>query len=113
MLLTILLEAFVKIIAPFIPHVAEELWEYLGHNETITYAPWPEFDEALSKEDLMTIAIQVNGKLRADIIITADSVKDDVLSAAKENERIKSYIDGKEMIKEIYVPGRLVNFVVK
>jgi leucyl-tRNA synthetase len=67
----------------------------------------------LSKEDLITIAIQVNGKLRADINIAANSVKEDILSSAKENERIKSYIDGKEIIKEIYVPGRLVNFVIK
>ena len=107
------LEAFVKMLAPFTPHVAEEIWEYLGHKETITYESWPEFDEALSKEDLITIAIQVNGKLRADINMAANSVKDDILSSAKENERIKSYIEGKEIIKEIYVPGRLVNFVIK
>ena len=107
------LEAFVKMLAPFTPHVAEEIWEYLGHKETITYESWPEFDEALSKEDLITIAIQVNGKLRADINMAANSDKEDILSSAKENKRIKLYIEGKEIIKEIYVPGRLVNFVIK
>ncbi len=107
------LEAFVKMLAPFTPHVAEEIWEYLGHNETITYESWPEFDETLSKEDLITIAIQVNGKLRADINMAANSDKEDILSSAKENKRIKLYIEGKEIIKEIYVPGRLVNFVIK
>ncbi|MCH7733286.1 MAG: leucine--tRNA ligase [Candidatus Marinimicrobia bacterium] len=107
------LETFVKLLAPFIPHVSEEIWEYLGHNESITYESWPEFDEALAKEDLITIAIQVNGKLRANIEISADTEKKDVLSIAKDNDRIKAYLDGNEIIKEIYVEGRLVNFVVK
>ncbi|MCH7763922.1 MAG: leucine--tRNA ligase [Candidatus Marinimicrobia bacterium] len=107
------LETFVKLLAPFIPHVSEEIWEYLGHNESITYESWPEFDEALAKEDLITIAIQVNGKLRANIEVSADSEKKDVLYIAKDNNRIKAYLDGNEIIKEIYVEGRLVNFVVK
>ncbi len=106
------LETFVKLVSPFIPHVAEELWEYLGHNKSIAYEPWPEFDKELAKEELITIAIQVNGKLRANIEIPSDSEKCDVLLMAKENNRIKAYLDGNKIIKEIYVPGRLVNFVV-
>jgi len=107
------LEVFVKLLAPFIPHVSEEIWEYLGHNDSITFKSWPEFDESLAKEEKMTIAIQVNGKLRANIDVSPNAEKDDVLSAAKDNDKIKGYLEGKEIIKEIYVNGRLVNFVIK
>jgi len=107
------LETFVKLVSPFIPHIAEELWEIMGHDETITYEPWPEYDETLAKENLISIAVQINGKLRANIEISADAEKEDILLSAKDNDRIKAYLDGKEIIKEIFVPGRLVNFVLK
>ena len=107
------LTTFTKLLAPFIPHTAEELWQRLGYVNSIAYEPWPEFDENLAKENLINFAIQVNGKLRANIEIDANAEKEDVLFQSKENERIKAYLDGKELIKEIYVPGRLINLVVK
>ena len=107
------LTTFTKLLAPFIPHTAEELWQRLGYVNSIAYEPWPEFDENLAKENLINFAIQVNGKLRANIEIDANAEKEDVLFQSKENERIKAYLDGKELIKEIYVPGRLINLVEK
>jgi leucyl-tRNA synthetase len=104
---------FAQIIQPFAPHMAEELWELTGHKDTISYVSWPSFDEALAKDDLITMAVQVNGKTRATIEVAADISKDDFLAAAKSDERIKKYLEGKNIIKEIYVPGKISNFVVK
>ena len=107
------LTIFTQLLAPFIPHTAEELWQLLGNENSITFEPWPEYDEELVKENIISIAIQVNGKLRTNIEIDANTEEGDVLQLAKENDRIDNYIGGKELIKEIYVPGRLINFVVK
>ena len=107
------LTIFTQLLAPFIPHTAEELWQLLGNKNSITFEPWPEYDEELVKENIISIAIQVNGKLRTNIEIDANTEEGDVLQLAKENDRIDNYIGGKELIKEIYVPGRLINFVVK
>ena len=108
-----ILQTFAQLLAPFIPHTAEEIWQRLGNENSITYEQWPDYDEELAKENIISIAIQVNGKLRANIEIDANTEDGDVLQLAKENDRIDNYIGGKELIKEIYVPGRLINFVVK
>ena len=108
-----ILQTFAQLLAPFIPHTAEEIWQRLGNENSITYEQWPDYDEELTKENIISIAIQVNGKLRANIEIDANTEEGDVLQLAKENDRIDNYIAGKELIKEIYVPGRLINFVVK
>ena len=108
-----ILQTFAQLLAPFIPHTAEEIWQRLGNDNSITYEQWPDYDEELAKENIISIAIQVNGKLRANIEINANTEEGDVLQLAKENDRIDNYIGGKELIKEIYVPGRLINFVVK
>ena len=108
-----ILQTFAQLLAPFIPHTAEEIWQRLGNENSITYEQWPDYDEELAKENIISIAIQVNGKLRANIEIDANTEEGDVLQLAKENDRIDNYIGGKELIKEIYVPGRLINFVVK
>jgi len=108
-----ILQTFAQLLAPFIPHTAEEIWQRLGNDNSITYEQWPDYDEELAKENIISIAIQVNGKLRANIEIDANTEEGDVLQLAKENDRIDNYIGGKELIKEIYVPGRLINFVVK
>jgi leucyl-tRNA synthetase len=104
-------EAFVRILAPFAPHMGEELWQRLGHEELLTYAEWPAYDEAKLKVDTITIAVQVMGKVRVQIEIPADASEADAIAAAKENDKIASLIDGKTIRKEIYVPGRLVNIV--
>jgi leucyl-tRNA synthetase len=105
-------EQFVTILAPFAPHVAEELWERLGHVESITYAPWPKFDEAKLARDVMTIAVQVSGKLRASIDVPTDAAEADIVAAAKAQPKVVEFLAGKAIKREIYVKGRLVNLVV-
>ena len=107
------LKTFIQLLGPFIPHTAEEIWNRLDENQTLTYEPWPDYDENLTKEDLINIVLQVNGKLRANIEIESNAEKESVLDQARKNEKIESYLSGGKLIKEIYVPGRLVNFVVK
>lgn len=104
---------FAQLIAPFAPHMAEEIWQITGHEQSISYVDWPVFDPALAKDDLITMAVQVNGKTRATIEVAADISKEDFLSQAKADERIAKYLEGKNLIKEIYVPGKISNFVVK
>lgn len=107
------MESLVLMLAPQAPHIAEELWERLGHSESLTYAPWPTYDEAMTQDNEMEIVVQVLGKKRANIMVSTNASKEDVLTAAKANDNVKAHLSGKEIIKEIYVPGRLVNFVVK
>ena len=107
------LNTFLLLLNPFIPHMSEELNEQMDSFESLSYAQWPNFDENLVKEDLITIAIQVNGKLRGSIQV-ADDIDDKTLkSESSKVDSVKKYLDGKEIIKKIIVPGRLVNFVVK
>jgi leucyl-tRNA synthetase len=104
------LDRFVRILAPFAPHLAEELWEGLGHAETIAFAEWPSYDEAKLARDTITIAVQVNGKLRAQIEVPADAAKDAILAEAKS--AAAKHLEGVALKREVYVPGRLVNLVV-
>jgi leucyl-tRNA synthetase len=102
------------LIAPLAPHFAEEVWQnVLGMDDSVFDATWPEFDAAKTIENTVTIAVQVNGKLRADFDIARDTDKEDVLIAAKELENVAKYLEEGELIKEIYVPNKLVNLVVK
>ncbi|HEY4176354.1 MAG TPA: leucine--tRNA ligase [Kofleriaceae bacterium] len=105
-------EMFVTILAPFAPHLAEEMWQRLGHRESITYAPWPQFDEAKLTKDVMVIAVQVMGKLRGQIEVPLDATEATILAAAKADEKVVSFLEGKPIKREIYVKGRLVNLVV-
>ena len=107
------MESFVLMLAPQAPHIAEELWERLGHTDSLTYAPWPTYDEAMTQDNEMEIVVQVLGKKRANIMVATNATKEDVLAAAKANENVATHLNGKEIVKEIYVPNRLVNFVVK
>ena len=106
---------FVKLLSPFAPHIAEELWSYLGSDQTIAYEKWPEFKEEYLVEDSIAYPIQVNGKVRANIEVSADKAKDKdfVISVAKEQENIQKYLDGSTIVKEIFVPERIINFVIK
>jgi leucyl-tRNA synthetase len=106
------LEAFALLIAPFAPHLGEELWSRLGHLETLAYAPWPAFDPALVVEDRVTVAVQVNGKLRATLELPRGADEAAARSAAFGDERIRRYVDGAEVRKVIYVPDKLLNVVV-
>jgi len=107
-----LLEPFVLLLAPFAPHLCEELWSRLGHGESLAYAPWPEWDPELVVEDTVTVAVQVNGKLRATIDLPRGAGREDAQQAAQADERIRRYLDESEIRKVIVVPDKLVNFVV-
>ena len=106
-------ENFVKILSPFAPHVAEELWERLGHTEGLVYESWPTFDESKLAVSTMTLAVQIGGKTRGSFEIAADASKEEIIEAAKQVEKIPGYLEGKTIHREIYVPGRLVNIVAK
>jgi leucyl-tRNA synthetase len=106
------LEAFVRILSPFAPHIGEELWERLGHSETISRAEWPAFDEAKLALDTIAIAVQVNGKLRGQIEVPVDADKAAILAAAKAEPGVAKHLEGTTIKREVYVPGRLVNLVV-
>lgn len=106
-------EKFVLILSPFAPHLAEELWLRLGHKQTLAYEIWPVFDPELVKLDTVTIAVQVNGKLRETIQVAANTQKDDLITVARSCSKVESFLSGKDIDRTIVVPNRLVNFVVR
>ncbi len=106
-------ERFLTILAPFAPHLTEEIWrETLGHEKSIHLEAWPTFDEKMAKDDQIELVIQINGKVRDTVEVPADIAKDDALKLAKESERVAKWLEGGEIRKEIFVPGKLVNLVV-
>ncbi|MFZ8101667.1 class I tRNA ligase family protein, partial [Staphylococcus arlettae] len=107
------IEGFVKMLAPITPHIGEELWSKLGYNETITYQPWPNFDESLLIDDEVEIVVQVNGKVRAKLNIPKDTSKEQMEALAFDNAQIKAEVEGKDIKKVIAVPQKLVNIVAK
>ncbi|HUQ71784.1 MAG TPA: leucine--tRNA ligase [Planctomycetaceae bacterium] len=107
------LEPFVLLLSPFAPHLAEELWQLLGHADTLAYEPWPTFDPALLVESTMEVPVQVNGKVRGKLTVAKDADQAAVEAAAKANETIAANLAGKTIAKAIYVPGKLLNYVVK
>ena len=106
-------EGIIKALSPITPHICEEIWEKLGHNDTIAFESWPTYDESKCVDDEIEIAVQINGKVREKLVIAADAESDEVLAAAKALEKIAEAIDGMTIVKELYVKGRLVNIVVK
>lgn len=106
------LESIIMSVAPFAPHLSEELWQQLGHSDSIHRDHWPELKEEYLVSEKITIVVQVNGKLRANIEVDADASKEDIVEAAKSSENVQAFISGNEIRKEIYVLGKLVNFVV-
>ena len=107
------LEKFVLLLAPFAPHIAEELWQALGHQESLAYEAWPEFDPALAKEDSIEVPVQINGKVRSKLTVAAEANEEEIKGAALADERIKELVAGKQIVKTIIVPKRLVNIVIK
>jgi len=101
------------IIGPFVPHLSEELWHMLGNKDSVTYQDWPLYDESKIQLDEVTIAVQVNGKLRANIEIAKDSIEKDVVNMALSLENVEKFTSSGSIVKTIYVPNRLLNFVVK
>ncbi|HEY8529592.1 MAG TPA: leucine--tRNA ligase [Paenibacillaceae bacterium] len=105
------MENFVQMLSPFVPHIAEELWERLGHNDTITYVPWPEYDPALTVDEEVEIVLQVNGKIVDRVRIASDTDEEAMRELALANEKVKAQTAGKTVRRVIAVPGKLVNVV--
>mgnify|MGYP006287729409 CR=1 FL=1 len=106
-------ESLLKILSPFAPHLCEEIWEDLGEKESIFKQSWPEFDPELARDETIELVIQVNGKVRDKMEVPADIEEEEAKKEALEREKIKSWIEGKEIVKIVFVPGKLVNIVVK
>ena len=107
------LEDLLKMLTPFAPHISSELWQQLGNNNFIEESGWPEWDEEMLKTSEIQIVVQVNGKLRGKIKISAELEKQQILEKAKQEENVAKFLADKEILKEIVVPGKLINFVVK
>ncbi|MCL2398812.1 MAG: leucine--tRNA ligase [Defluviitaleaceae bacterium] len=105
------MDALTIMLAPFAPHLAEELWQMRGNKDTVFANEWPKYDESQIKSDTLNLAIQVNGRLRGQLTVDANASKEDVLSQAKTE--LAKWLDGMQIVKEIYVPGKIVNIVVK
>jgi leucyl-tRNA synthetase len=106
-------ERFLLLLAPFAPHLAEELWQVLGHDASLAYEPWPDYDEAMLEEAVIELPVQVNGKLRGRISVSADVDDEAVLAAAMAEPKVAAALEGKRIVKSIVVPGKMVNLVVR
>jgi len=109
----LVLEQFVLLLAPYAPHMAEELWSRLGHSGTLSCETWPVADPQYLVEDLITVVVQVNGKVREQLEVPADIGQDEIIAQALASEKVQGWIEGKTVVKTIYVPGKLVSVVVK
>jgi leucyl-tRNA synthetase len=103
----------VLMLAPFAPYLAHELWEMLGETSDLLRAPWPKYDPALAKEEEIEIVLQVNGKIRSRIVVSVDATEDQLSELAQADEKVRSDLAGKTVVKVIVAPGRLVNVVAK
>jgi leucyl-tRNA synthetase len=101
-----------QLLAPFAPHIAEELWQELDQSGSVHLSKWPAWDESLIGEEVITLAVQINGKVRSEIIVSADVGEKEAVEAAQKDEKINKLITGKTVKKTIYIPGRLINLVV-
>jgi leucyl-tRNA synthetase len=111
--LRLALESLVRLLAPFVPHFAEELWTAFGHEPSVLAAGWPEFSEAACREDVLSIPVQVNGKLRAHVSVPAGASEEVVTATALGLEKVKEFIGAAAVRKVIYIPGRMLNIVAK
>ena len=104
---------FIKLLCPFAPHLCEEIWETIGGEGLLSLSQWPEYEESKTVEASVEIGVQVNGKVRGTIVIPNGCAKEEALELAKRDERVASFLEGKTLVKEIYVPNKIVNFVAK
>jgi leucyl-tRNA synthetase len=107
------LETLILLLAPFAPHMCEELWEQLGHEPSIFQTNQPEYKEKYLQESTVEIVVQINGKVRDSFSVSANTPKDELQEAALSREKVQSHMDGKTVVKTIVIPDRLVNIVVK
>jgi len=107
------LETLVLLMTPFTPHVCEEMWRRLGHAESLVAHPWPKADVQAALEDAIELAVQVNGKVRGRITVPREAAEADIQRLALEEPRVREHLDGKQVVKAVVVPGRLVSLVVR
>jgi len=105
------IESLILLLSPFVPHVAEELWETLGKKESVVTVPWPEYDQEAIAEEEIVIVVQVNGKLRDRLLVPVSSEEEAIKEMALTSLKVRRHIDGKEVKKTIFVPQKLVNIV--
>jgi leucyl-tRNA synthetase len=105
------MDAFVLMLAPLAPHMAEELWSVLGHQESLARAPWPEYDERYTREDTIELAVQINGKVRDRFLAAASASTQELQAAALADAKVQKHLEGKTVRKVIVVPGKLINIV--
>src|SRR5262249_41437102 len=104
-------EAFLLMLGPFVPHAAEELWQKLGHSHSLAHAPWPSWDEALTRDAQIEIPVQVMGKVRGRITVAADADRAAIEAAALADTKIRAHVEGKTIVRVVIVPGKTVNIV--
>jgi leucyl-tRNA synthetase len=107
------LETLVLLLNPFTPHVCEEMWARLGHEGGLVHAAWPAFDAAAAREESVELAVQVNGKVRGRVVVPQGATEEEVRARALAEPRVAEHVEGKQMVKCVVVPGRLVSVVVK
>jgi leucyl-tRNA synthetase len=107
------IEKLLLMLAPSAPHLTEELWQKTGREYSIHNQAWPEWDAELAREEEITLVVQVNGRLRDRIIVSASITEDEAKETARESEKVQAHIEGKTVVKEIFVPGKLLNIVVR
>jgi leucyl-tRNA synthetase len=105
-------EAFALILSPFAPHLGEELWQRLGHEESLAHHPWPSYDPALVKDESREIGVQVNGKVRGSVNLAIDASEAVAVADARKDPKISAFLDDKTIKKIVYVPGKILNFIV-
>ena len=107
------IEQLLLLLAPFAPHITEELWELIGNKYSIHEKEYPQFDENMIQESTITIGVQVNGKLRSEVTIMKNEVEEQILNLVKKDEKIQKYLDQGELVKTIVIPNKIVNLIVK
>ena len=107
------LSMLIRILSPFAPHLSEELWESIGGEGLCSLAEWPQWDEAKTVDQTVEVAVQINGKVRATLELPVNCPREDAIAIAKADDKVKPYLEGKTVIKEISVPNKIVNIVVK
>ncbi len=108
-----LVKTFIILINPFMPHLAHELWELIGETDELSYQKWPSYDKNVAQQDIITIAVQINGKRRSEIEITRNQNKNDVITKAKADPKVSTYLKNSEIVKEIYIKEKILNIVIK
>ena len=108
-----LVKTFIILINPFMPHLAHELWELIGETDELSYQKWPSYDKNVAQQDIITIAVQINGKRRSEIEITRNQTENDVITKAKADPKVSTYLKNSEIVKEIYIKEKILNIVIK